>query len=54
MSEDEEEADELPEATGYHYTHWDCPVCSDANEKEGDAKAEILECWSCGAKARIR
>jgi hypothetical protein len=45
--------DDLPEAIGYHYTHWDCPLCDCANEEEGDVKSERCICIECGAQVRI-
>jgi len=47
-------ADDLPEATGYHYTHYDCPECSCAGEQEGDVRGEEFECEDCGCKFRVK
>lgn len=40
--------DEMMQATGYIYTHYDCPYCGAVLEFENDTKDEVLECEQCG------
>ncbi len=41
-------SDEMESATGYIYTHYDCPYCDAHLEFEGDTKDDVLECDQCG------
>jgi len=38
----------MEEATGWFYTHYDCPHCLEVVETEGDTREEIIECDACG------
>jgi predicted RNA-binding Zn-ribbon protein involved in translation (DUF1610 family) len=40
---------ELQSASGFTYTHFDCPECGEAHEVEGDFTGEF-ECDLCGCK----
>lgn len=37
----------MEQATGYIYTHYDCPHCGSMVEFENDTKGETLECPEC-------
>lgn len=41
------------EVSGYIFTHFDCPHCSEAGEVEGDASGDTLICTSCEGTLRI-
>lgn len=36
------------DTVGYLYTHYDCPLCGEAGETEGDASSDTVECADCG------
>lgn len=40
----------MEEATGYIYTHADCPDCGMEEMLEGDAMGEEVECEHCKCK----
>ena len=44
---------ELENITGYLKTQWDCPQCDSANEEEGDATSDTVECIDCHTKFKI-
>ena len=46
--------DELPDAIGYMFTHYDCPLCGESDEAEGDVKGEVMVCKNCNARFKIK
>lgn len=48
MPEAKSDDRQLPKATGYPYTHYDCPHCGQVVQVEGDTRDEVIDCDFCG------